>query len=84
MDFGLTWPEANDQSGTKPNLVAKFWLPNLVLYQTDDSLLFLPADSAVQGDCERVYGRRLTVQLCNAATHETMWENPEERTKCQT
>ena len=23
------------QSGSKPNLVAKFWLPNLVLYQTD-------------------------------------------------
>ena len=23
------------QSGTKPNLVAKIWLPNLVLYQTD-------------------------------------------------
>ena len=27
--------QVQQQSGTKPNLVAKFWLPNLVLYQTD-------------------------------------------------
>ena len=43
---------SSNQSGTKPNLVAKFWLPNLVLYQTGNMQTYVHCSGNYSYDCQ--------------------------------